>query len=174
MQSSARNCLNVRLKVSTHSPSPRRAGESGAAPRSVVAVDKGERAELRLRRPFAATAGEKPHRRAEPAREEEARPERTCGDERQLRAELPADVRCVADAGAEIVDRARELLALGLDVAPNLLRRSSVSGCHCSSAPPKSVLPPQSPAPERAGFPCGSCRAPACRAGRRAGAGCLW
>src|SRR5512133_2161843 len=71
MQSSAMKCLPASLKTSTQLRRPSRAGVRERA--LVVPVDKGERAELRLRRPFAASAGHQPHRRADPTGEHEAR-----------------------------------------------------------------------------------------------------
>src|SRR4051794_24214497 len=156
MQSSSMNCFAVRLKTSRHSPKPSFRGLRGVAPAravSVVAVDKGERAELRLRRPFPAAAREQPHRRADSAGEEETRPERAGGDDRQLRPELGADVGDLRDAAAELLDRVGQLLALGLDVAANLGRRASVTRCHCSSKPPSFAWPLRSPAPARAASP---------------------
>src|SRR5437773_9260300 len=81
MQSSARNRLPARLNTSSHSAHVSPNGLRGGVPVrgrfrvSVVAVDKGERADLGLRRPFPPTACKQPHRRADAAGQEEARPE---------------------------------------------------------------------------------------------------
>src|SRR5437016_4123859 len=82
MQSSARNRLPARLKTSSHSACVSLAGPRGGAPLrerfrvSVVAVDKGERADFGLRCPFPAPARKQPHGGADPAGEEESRSER--------------------------------------------------------------------------------------------------
>ena len=108
MASSARNDLKARLKASTHSRAESRQGLAG-------------RDRCRPRAPpnsaFAALAGEEAHRRADPAREEEAGAERAGGDDRQPRAQLAGDVRGLAEAVAQLLDRRRELAALGLDLA---------------------------------------------------------
>src|SRR2546430_725757 len=161
MQSSARNRSPARLNTSSHSAHVSPNGLRGGVPVrgrfrvSVVAVDKGERADLGLRRPFPPTACKQPHRRADAAGCEEARPERSGRDERQVRAKLAFDVGHLGDAAAEVLDRARELLPLRLDVAADLLRRSPVRSGHRASTPPWSILLPRSPAPATAGAPFG-------------------
>src|SRR5438270_222930 len=72
--------------------------------------------------------------RADPAREDEAGAERSDRDDRQLPAELPGEVGRLTDLLAELVDGRGELLALGLDVAPDLLGRAAVTTRHRSSA----------------------------------------
>src|SRR5213595_427454 len=74
MQSSPMKCLPAFLKTSTQ---PRRVSREVPVREAVlvVLVDKGERAQFRLRRPFPTSAGQQPHRRADPAGEHEARAE---------------------------------------------------------------------------------------------------
>src|SRR5688500_11412132 len=84
MQSSARNSLKLRFRAATQSPTLRRVGDSGA----LAAVDKEEAAGLGLRPALPALAEEEPHRRADPAAEDEAHRERAAGSRRQLVAEL--------------------------------------------------------------------------------------
>src|SRR5512133_647478 len=79
MQSSAMKCLPASLKTPTQPRGPSRAGVR--EPALVVPVDKGERAQFRLRRPFPTSTGQQPHRCADPAGEHEARSERAnCHD----------------------------------------------------------------------------------------------
>src|SRR5215218_709355 len=132
MQSSAMNCFPVRLKTSIHSAALSRCGPDGTRPtgaRSLVAVDKTEAAEARLLAAFAAAPSEEAHGRAGPAGDEEAGSERTRSENR----ELPAQVRLhVRDLSTELVDSLRELLAFGLDLAPELLsgaRSAATGGC---------------------------------------------
>src|SRR5690349_6387880 len=74
MQSSAMKLLPAFLKMSTQ---PRRLSREALIPERVlvVPVDKGERAQFRLRRPFPTSAGQQPHRRSDSAGEHEARSE---------------------------------------------------------------------------------------------------
>src|SRR2546430_5304442 len=170
MQSSARNRLPARLNTSSHSAHVSPNGLRGGVPVrgrfrvSVVAVDKGERADFGLRRPFPPTACKQPHRCADAAGSEEACPERSGRDERQARAKLAFDVGDLGDAAAEVLDPARELLPLRLDVAADLLRRSPVRSGHRASTPPWSILLPPLPALATAGSPCGSSSGPGTRA----------
>jgi hypothetical protein len=69
---------------------------------------------------------DQPHCRADSTGDDEPCRQRSRGDHGQLRAHLRADVRGVADLVAEVVDRACELLALGLDLEPHLVGRSVV------------------------------------------------
>src|SRR5712691_5328892 len=130
MQSSARNCWNVRLKTATHSRAESFCGPDGGLPVSgrvrSATVDKLEAAHAGLRLAFAAPAGAQAHRGADAAGEHETGAERAGGDERELRPELPRHVGRLAEPFAQRLDRTREPLALGLDVAPDLLRSSSV------------------------------------------------
>src|SRR6185437_3639429 len=161
VQSSARNRLPACLKASSHSGPLSLTGLPGGEPVrggvvvSVVAVDKGEGADFCLRRPFPPTACKQPHRRAD------------CGrDDRQIRAELALDVRDLGDPAAEFLDRAGELLTLKLDVAADLLRRSSVVNGHRSSRPPSSASLLRSPAPASEASPCRSSSSRGSRAAR--------
>src|SRR5205823_10703309 len=67
-----------------------------------------------------------PHRRADSAGEHEAERGRGAGDQREPLLDLARDVSDVPDLPAQVLDRARELLALGLDLALYLLRCASV------------------------------------------------
>ena len=80
--------------------------------------------------------------------QDEAGAERTRRDER----ELAAEIRRLADAGAKIFDGARELVALGRDVAADVFGGTAVSFGHCES-PPWSAWLPESLAPEQAARP---------------------
>src|SRR3954453_1339956 len=157
MQSSAMNCLPVRLKASSHSRKLSRSGPLGAWPvRAVasVAVDKREPPEAGLRPAFASTTCHQPHRRADAASDEEARTKGSGRDDRELRADLRADVGRLADLGTEVVDGGCELVALGLDLAAHLLGRAVVgASCHRTSTRSWSASLRGSPAPERAESP---------------------
>src|SRR5687768_11249574 len=127
MQSSAMNCLPARLNAATHSPIESLSGPAGARPaRASVAVDKGEPPQAGLRRTLATSAREQPHRCPDPAGDQEARAERARCDDRQLRPQLRPDVGRLADLRAQVIDRVGELLALGLDLAANLLEGAAV------------------------------------------------
>src|SRR5919201_5127373 len=133
MQSSAMNWPNARLRTSTHSRRLSRRGLAGTRPVIVErvcgsdAVDNGEGPHARLRRALPAPAHEQPHRRPDPAGKHEPGSERAGRDERQLAAQLAGDVRHLADASAQLIDRTGQLLALRLDVTADLLRRASVT-----------------------------------------------
>src|SRR5918996_273926 len=110
MQSSARNSLNVRLRTLSHSRALSRSGPRGTRPISSAsaAVDKREAAGLRLGATLAAATGEDPHRRPEPAREEESRAGGTGREDGQLRAKDRGHVRRFL----QLVYRIGELLSL--------------------------------------------------------------
>src|SRR6187401_2848358 len=113
MQSSARNCFAALLIAASHSRALRRCGPDGTCPTSAslagsAAVDKLEAARLHLRLPFAPTAGEQAHRRAEPAGEHEPGRGAPGGDRRKLRTQLRGHVGSLT----ELVDGGRELLSL--------------------------------------------------------------
>src|SRR5439155_2966075 len=132
MQSSARNCENVRLKTAIHSARESFVGSRGTRPvvaRSVL-VDEGEAAKASLFLALAAAPGDVAHRRADSAGEHEAGRHRAHRDHRQLRAQLPGDVGRLAELAAELLDRGRELLAFRLDLLADLLRSASVRRRH--------------------------------------------
>src|SRR5262249_8743399 len=169
-QSSAMKCFPAALKTSTQPRGPRCAGLPVREWFLVVPVDKGERAELRLRCPFPAPASHQPHRRADPAGEHEAGSERADRHRGELRPQPRPDVRDLLEAAAEILDGVGELVALGLDVAANLLFGAAVTGCHRSSRPRSSASPRRSPARGGAASPSGPSgfrRRPASRRARR-------
>jgi hypothetical protein len=122
------------LNTASHSAGRSRSGPEGARPALVaasVAVAKGEAAEPGLRLAFPA-ASEQAHRRADAAGEDETGAESTRRDDRQLRAELGADVGRLR---AERVDRAGELLARGRDIQLDLLQVAAVTGPFTSKPP---------------------------------------
>src|SRR6476660_8012545 len=112
-QSSTTNCFPARLKTPSHSDPVGRVGSRGSRLRaaSVVAVDKGKRAQLRLRRPFPAPARKQPHGRADPAGGEETCPEGSGRHKGKVRAKSSDDVRCMSETAAEAPHRAGQLLA---------------------------------------------------------------
>src|ERR687892_465562 len=117
-----------------------------------AAVDEHERAEARPRVPLAAPAEKEAHGRSQPTRGDEPDPEGAGQDERQPRAHGRHEV----GRPAQGVDGARELLAPGLDLAPELLRRGATRfrGRHCRASPPRwSASPPRSPDAGRAESP---------------------
>ena len=109
-----------------------RAGRDGAglaAPLGSAAVDNAEPADPGLGRSLAAPPGEQPHRRADPAGEEEARAERGAGDDGQLATGACRFTSVASPSAARsVVDGLGELLALRLDVAADLLARAAVTG----------------------------------------------
>jgi hypothetical protein len=135
MQSSCKNSEKERLSAARHSLRLSFCGELGARPTGAfrpVAVDKAEAADLGLRLLFASAAEDQPCGRADPTGEDEAEAERACRDGRKVGAKLAADVRRFADALAQRVGSLGELLALGLDLAANVLERAGVPTCHRS------------------------------------------
>src|SRR5215468_570694 len=136
MQSSEMKCFPAALTTSSQPRAPSRAGLPVRGGLLVVPVDKGERAHLRLRRPFPTSAGQQPHRRPDSACEHESRSESADSDDGELRPQPPPDVRDLHEPTAQVLHSLRELVALGLDVAANLLRAAAVTGCHRSSTPP--------------------------------------
>src|SRR4051794_27261545 len=150
MQSSEMNSVNARLKTSIHSPAVSRSGPAGVWPTSErlsAAADDGEAANARLLVAFAAPAEEQACCRPDAAGEEEARPDRARRRDRQVRAQLRRDVRRLTHFLAKLFDGVREALALLLDVLTDLFRGARAT-CHCSSAPPASASPRESPARE--------------------------
>src|SRR3954453_6157168 len=132
MQSSAMNCLSVRLKTSIHSPQESFSGLAGARPRGVsVAVDKGERAEACFLPALPTAAHQQPHGSADPARYDEADAQRGRRGDGQFALELLVDVH----PRAQVVDGVGEAVALRLDVAANLLGGAAVTFGHCPSTP---------------------------------------
>src|SRR5436190_3795332 len=173
MQSSAMNCEKLRFSAAIQSRRLSFSGPRGARPargaraRSVV-VDKAEPADTCSRRSFAPATEEQTRRRADAAREQEPDSERARSDDGELCAELRRDVRCVAQR----VRGRGELVALGLEVAANVVDRAAVTRlCHRSSRLPSSASPPGSRTAGAAVCPCGSARPRACPAGPRARAG---
>ena len=124
MQSSARNCRNVRLKTATHSAALTPPGARQRARQS--------RATERPRRRSLPAASKEAHRRADAACDDEPDAESARRDDRQLRAQLGADVGRLGDSVAKRVDGAGQLLALGLDLQADLFGAAAVTG-HCSS-----------------------------------------
>src|SRR5437868_3534592 len=159
MQSSSMNCWAVRLRTATHSPTPSRRGLRGTWPVSArprlfsAAVDKAERPEPRLRLALAPAAEREAHRRADAAREDEAEDERPGRRDREVPAQLAADVGGLADPLAQLVHGARELVSLGLDLEPDFLRCAAVTRRHRLSGRQRSASLPGSPAQGRAAFP---------------------
>src|SRR5437764_5147686 len=137
MQSSARNCEKLRLRIAIQSARLSFAGVRGARPAGAersVAVDKPKATDLRLRIALATAAEEQPRRRADAACEEETCTEGASGGDRQVRPQLGADVRRLADALAQRLGCACELFALELEVAPDVLHGAAVMHvCHRSS-----------------------------------------
>src|SRR5918996_3345189 len=118
MASSARNCLKVRLKTSSHSPSRNAVGERGGRPtprRRSAAVDKAETAEPDALVPLAALPREQSHRGPDPAGEHEPGGQGPDSHDRQPLADPRSHVGGLAETRAERDDRVRELLALDLD-----------------------------------------------------------
>src|SRR5688572_11547122 len=138
------------LPAATQSPRVRRVGLRGGLPVATrvksVAVDKLELAQPRARSALTTASGEVAHRRAHSPREEEPRPERPSSREREPLAELRRDVRGLAEVGAQLLDGGGEALALGLDVAADLLRGAAVTFRHRSSGSRSSGGPPRLPA----------------------------
>src|SRR3954463_6129114 len=141
MASSAKKALKLRLMTAIQSERLRRSGLPGACPtreRRSVAVDKAEAAESGLLLALSTPSEDQACRRTHTARQEEPGPQRAGGHDRQLRAHLARDVRRLAEALAERLGGRRELLALRLEVAADVVRRACavIRGCHRSSAPP--------------------------------------
>jgi hypothetical protein len=87
-------------------------------------------AELGLLLVLAAAAEDQSGSRPKPSGEEEADAEGADGDRGQVGAYLCADVRRLSDLLTQVFCCAGELLALGLDVTPDLLERAGVATCH--------------------------------------------
>src|SRR6266446_815019 len=156
MQSSFRKAEKLRLNAVSHSAGLSFSDELGTCPavssRS-VAVDNAEAAELRLRLAFPPTAEDQPCGGADTPREQEADSERPDGDDREVGAQLGADVGRLADLFAKGLGRTGELLPLGFDVPADLVERPAVATGHRSSAPPSSASPRGWPAREREANP---------------------
>src|SRR5712692_967779 len=137
MQSSARNCLNVRVRTSFHSRAVSRSGPVGGRPTrtlSSAAVDEGEAANARLPLPFAAAPEDQARGRADPAGDEEAGGEGGGAGEREIRAQLRRNGRRLAHSFPQVVDCLGEALPLVLDLGADLLRRAAVGRHQCFSA----------------------------------------
>src|SRR5215210_3368949 len=124
MQSSLMNSEKLRFRAASHSPTLRRVGEPGVRPTCSVAVDNAEAAEACLRIAFPPAPEDQSRGGTDTAGQHEADPERAHRDCRQIGAQLAADVGRLADALPQLFRCACELLALGLDVVPNLLERA--------------------------------------------------
>src|SRR5918992_817022 len=149
MQSSRMNSEKLRLTAERQSVKLSRAGAWGGRPARAsdsVAADKAEAAERGLRLAFAAAPEDQASRRPDAAGEQEAQPARAGGAGRRVRAQLPADVGGLADAVAQVVGGAGELLSLRLDVAAHVRQAAGVPTGHRSSVPPRSALLLGSPA----------------------------
>src|SRR3954452_8451295 len=104
MQSSAMNSAKLRLSAASQSAGLSFSGELGACPAVVsrsVAVDNAEAAELCLRLALAPAPEDQPRGGTDATGEQEAHPERADCDGRQVRAQLGADVRRLADLLAQ-------------------------------------------------------------------------
>ena len=104
---------------------------SAAEPQTVCCgglLNRGRRSTQRPTRSFSSGSrprrAKQPQRRADPAGEHEADAMPPAGDERQLRLQLRTDVGGFAELAAQLLDRARELLALRVQLAADLLRRA--------------------------------------------------
>src|SRR5437763_289305 len=124
MQSSLMNSEKLRLSAAIHSPRLSRSGERGTRPavarRCSVAVDKAEAADLGLCLAFATAPEDQARRRTDPARQQESDPQRPGRSGREVPAQLPANVRRLAEARAEVLGGVGQVLALRLDVAPDV------------------------------------------------------
>src|SRR5580765_5174517 len=124
MQSSFMNCAKLRFSAASHSPLLNRPGELGVRPTRPrpcsVAVDKTEPPDLGLRLAFASAPEDQPRGRADPTCQQEPHAERADRGRRQVRAQLRAHVRRLADAVPQGLGCTRELLALALDLAPDV------------------------------------------------------
>ena len=127
------NSENARLKTACHSLGRSCVGVDGAAPRGrrrrrrcSATVDKREPPEPRLALALAPAPQQQPGGRADAAGDDEPGSERGRRRGREVRAQLAGDVGRVAEAGAELLDRVRELLSLGVGIG--LLVTAAVFG----------------------------------------------
>src|SRR5436309_3135087 len=156
MQSSFMNSEKLRLSEASHSEAVSFSGEVGARPARAsrsVAVDKAEAAELGLRLAFATAPEDQTCSGTDPSGQQKPDAERARRDDRKVGTNLRADVGRFADALAQRLGRARELLSFGFDVPPDLVHRARVPTGHRSSAPPSSASLHGWPAPVRAASP---------------------
>src|SRR5690242_3681068 len=104
MQSSRMNALKLPFSALTHSPRVSRSGELGGRPirarRCSVAVDKAETPDLGLRLAFASAPEDQSRGRTDPSSQQEPDAERADRRRNQVRAQLRAHVRRLADAVA--------------------------------------------------------------------------
>src|SRR5947199_6758219 len=148
MQSSFMNSEKLRLSALNHSEPFSFSGEAGACPTRAsrsVAVDKAETADLGLRLAFASTPEDQARGRPDPSGQQKSDAERARRDDRKVGAKLGADVRCFADALAQRLRCAGQLLSLGFDVTPDLLDGARVATGHRSSVPRWSTSPRGTP-----------------------------
>src|SRR4051794_33785516 len=130
MQSSDRNREPVRLTTEIHSARESRCGTRGTCPTVAKSVPVAERPASDAGRlvSVAPTAREVAHRRADAPGEDKAGRGGAAGDQRELRLQPAGEVRRLPELTAKMLDGAGELLALGLDVVPNLLLGAGRSG----------------------------------------------
>ena len=124
MQSSFMNLEKARLKEAIHSDRFSFAGDFGAWPARAsgsVALDNAKATELGHGLAFASAPEDQPRGRADSSSQEKSHSESAERDDRQIGAELPRDVGCLANFLPETVGRAGQLVALDLDVAANLV-----------------------------------------------------
>src|ERR1700742_2525133 len=117
MQSSRMNALKLPFSARSHSARLSRSGEPGVRPtralRCSVAVDKTEPPGLGLRLAFASAPENQPRSRADPTCQQEPHAERADRCRHEIRAELRAHVRRLAEALAQRLGCVGELVALG-------------------------------------------------------------
>src|SRR5512132_4211974 len=124
MQSSRKKALKLPFSAASHSPRLSRSGELGVRPtrarRCSVAVDKAETPGLGLRLAFASAPEDQPRGRADPTCQQKTDAERADRRRRQVRPQLRAHVRRLAEALAQRLGGVGELIALGLDLAAHV------------------------------------------------------
>ena len=124
MQSSFMNLANARLSAASHSDgfSSRASSARGRLRESVQS-----RSTTRKRPSLAFVSPSRPRRKISravaptPPASRKPNAERARGDDRKVRAQLAGDVRGLADLVAQRLGRSRELLALGFDLAADLV-----------------------------------------------------
>jgi len=137
MQSSDRNRDPVRLTTEIHSLRESRCGFRRTCPTLAKSVSVAERpaSDAGCLVPVASAACEVAHGRADAPGEDKPHRRGTACDQRELRLQLAGEVRRLPELTAKVLDRAGELLALGLDVVPNLLCVRTVVGISASTPP---------------------------------------
>src|SRR3954470_4128433 len=152
------NCLKLRFSASTHSVRESFCGPAGAAPPACSVVDNAEAAELHSRIALASAAEQQPCSRAHATREEEPDGECSTRHDREVRPHLSGNVGPFADALAERIGSVRELLALELEIAADVVRPAGfvTLPLHRSSMHSSATSPRGSPARAPAASPCES------------------